>query len=118
MPHGDPEDDQDLVVDLVDNPVVAGADAPCALSAGEPFGTARARMVGRNSTAAWMRAPSCGIESVQLTHRVRGDLDPMGTFQRSSAQPPREASEALLTRRRSAGREPHGIPRALGPRSR
>lgn len=71
MPDGDDEDEQDIIVDLVDHPVVAGPDTPLAVPADEHLGAARPGLVRQQLDGRLDPAPCRRIQLAQLAHGCR-----------------------------------------------
>ncbi len=66
MADGDDEDDKDLVVYLVDDAVVTGADPPFALTADQLLGSSRSRLAGQQLDGglgldAWLAGRACAV---------------------------------------------------------
>lgn len=67
MAHHDNQDEQDLVLDLVDDPVVAGAQSPLALACDQLLGATGPRLLTEQLDGGLHPAACGGIELAQLT---------------------------------------------------
>jgi hypothetical protein len=69
------EDQEYVVVDLVDDAVVAGADPPFAVSAHTLLRAAGPWLFGEELDRCLDPSPRRGVEPSELPHRGRGDFD-------------------------------------------
>ncbi len=75
MPDSDHEDEEDVVVHLVDDPIVAGAHSPIASAADQLLGAARSWLVCQELNGRLDPSLSPGVQPAEPSGRGWGDLD-------------------------------------------